>query len=98
MKNLCILKSLFSEEKKKKQFAQKDRNAVLDTQIYHFVTETPKKKRKKKIETKERKEKQEEKRKEEEKKKEKKRSGGKGNISSCSERGPRGKEMEFCQG
>lgn len=56
------------------------------------------KKRKKKIETKERKEKQEEKRKEEEKKKEKKRSGGKGNISSCSERGPRGKEMEFCQG
>lgn len=47
MKNLCILKSLFSEEKKKKQFAQKDRNAVLDTQVYHFVTETPKKKKKK---------------------------------------------------
>lgn len=47
MKNLCILKSLFSEEKKK-QFAQKDKNTVLDTQVYHFVTETPKKKGKRK--------------------------------------------------
>lgn len=82
-----------------KKLKSSSKKKVLDNIIRKYIISLLKLQKKKEKQGKENEKQEEEKRKEEEKKREgKKGSGGKGNISSCSERGPRGKEMEFCQG